>query len=54
VLEAFNVLEDTMERVSPDRVRRQTAYVLSQVWRHRQRGADLVFGAYQTDIGGET
>jgi hypothetical protein len=54
VLEAFNVLEDTMERVSPDRVRRQTAHVLSKVWRHRQRGADLVYEAYVVDIGGET
>jgi hypothetical protein len=54
VLEAFNVLEDTMEQVSPDRVRRQTAHVLSKVWRHRQRGADLVYEAYVVDIGGET
>ena|SRR5690348_4162229 len=54
VLEAFSALEDTMEQVSPDRVRRQTANVLSQVWRHRQRGADLMYEAYVVDIGGET
>ena len=54
VLEAFNALEDTMQRVSPDRVRRQTAYVLSQFSRHRHRGADLVYEAYVVDIGGET
>jgi hypothetical protein len=54
VLAALNELEDTMERVSPDRVRRQTARVLRKVWRHRQRGADLVYEAYVIDIGGET
>jgi hypothetical protein len=54
VLAAFNALEDTMEQVSPDRVRRQTAHVLTKVWRHRQRGADLVYEAYVVDIGGET
>ena len=54
VLAAFNELEDTMERVSPDRVRRQTVRVLRKVWRHRQRGADLLYEAYVIDIGGET
>jgi hypothetical protein len=54
VLAAFNALEDTMEQVSPDRVRRQTAHVLTKVWRHRQRGADLIYEAYVVDIGGET
>ena len=54
VLAAFNELEDTIERVSPDRVRRQTVRVLRKVWRHRQRGADLVYEAYVIDIGGET
>lgn len=28
--------------------------LLSKLSRHRQRGADLVYEAYQTDIGGET
>jgi hypothetical protein len=28
--------------------------LLAQLARHRQRGADLVFEAYQTDIGGES
>jgi uncharacterized protein involved in exopolysaccharide biosynthesis len=28
--------------------------LLSQLVRHRQRGADLVFEAFETDIGGET
>jgi hypothetical protein len=28
--------------------------LISQLMRHRQRGADLVYEAYETDIGGET
>ena len=42
---------------SPERVMglRERAYrLLGQLVRHRQRGADLVFEAYETDIGGET
>jgi hypothetical protein len=35
-------------------VRRQAAQVLRDVDEHRQRGADLVYEAYATDIGGET
>jgi hypothetical protein len=36
------------------RLREQANRLLGQLVRHRQRGADLVFEAYQTDIGGET
>jgi hypothetical protein len=54
VLAAFNALENTMEQVSPDRVRRQATHVLTKVGRHRQRGADLIYEAYVVDIGGET
>lgn len=28
--------------------------LLRDLYRHRQRGADLIYEAYQTDIGGET
>ncbi|HYU67411.1 MAG TPA: hypothetical protein VEK09_11695 [Jatrophihabitantaceae bacterium] len=28
--------------------------LLTRLDKHRQRGADLVFEAYETDIGGET
>ncbi|WP_422771495.1 hypothetical protein ACN28C_33630 [Plantactinospora sp. WMMC1484] len=28
--------------------------LLRELFRHRQRGADLVYEAYQPDIGGET
>ena len=36
------------------RVRQVGTSLLGRLSRHRQRGADLVFEAYQTDIGGET
>lgn len=60
VLSALNALEDRLDRAAVDfdgtveEVRRQAAQVLREVWQHRQRGADLVYEAYATDIGGET
>jgi hypothetical protein len=35
-------------------VRERANRLLGRLVRHRQRGADLVFEAYETDIGGET
>ncbi len=37
-----------------DDVRAATTNLLGRLVRHRQRGADLVFEAYQVDVGGET
>jgi Hemerythrin HHE cation binding domain len=37
-----------------DRVRDLGTALLGRLVRHRQRGADLVFEAYEYDIGGET
>jgi hypothetical protein len=37
-----------------DAVRELAIALLAKLSRHRQRGADLVYEAYQTDIGGET
>jgi hypothetical protein len=37
-----------------DRVRRNGTELLVALMHHRQRGADLVFEAYEYDIGGET
>jgi hypothetical protein len=37
-----------------DRVRRSGTELLVALMHHRQRGADLVFEAYDIDIGGET
>jgi hypothetical protein len=36
-----------------DNVRYRASRLLAHLRRHRQRGADLVFDAYHTDIGGE-
>jgi hypothetical protein len=33
-------------------VREQATHLLTQVIRHRQRGSDLIYEAYATDIGG--
>jgi len=37
-----------------DRVRDLGTALLGRLVRHRQRGSDLVYEAYQFDIGGET
>jgi len=37
-----------------DRVRDLATSLLGRLVRHRQRGSDLVFEAYEVDIGGET
>lgn len=37
-----------------DRLRRWSSDLLRELARHRQHGADLVYEAYATDIGGET
>jgi hypothetical protein len=38
----------------PQELRLWAGDLLRDLHRHRQRGADLVYEAYQTDIGGET
>ena len=43
---------DAIENV--DRIRGLGTAVLGRLVRHRQRGSDLVFEAYEFDIGGET
>ncbi|HEV7193356.1 MAG TPA: hypothetical protein VGN35_09135 [Jatrophihabitantaceae bacterium] len=45
----------TEEPVDADRVeavRERATHLLGHLARHRQRGADLIYEAYQTDIGG--
>ena len=44
--------QDVVEDV--DRVRGLGTALLGRLVRHRQRGSDLVFEAYEFDIGGET
>jgi hypothetical protein len=43
-----------MPEVTADELRGGAGHLLRELSRHRQRGADLVYQAYQTDIGGET
>lgn len=42
------------EAVPVEQVRSWASDLLRELSRHRQRGADLVYEAYETDIGGET
>jgi hypothetical protein len=37
-----------------DKIREGGTALLARLLRHRQRGSDLIFEAYQADIGGET
>ena len=43
-----------MPGVSADELRGLAEHLLRTFSRHRQRGADLLWQAYQTDLGGET
>ncbi|MGC4749064.1 hypothetical protein ACLQ28_25885 [Micromonospora sp. DT201] len=40
--------------VNPDELRHRAGTLLRRLARHRRRGADLLWEAYQTDLGGET
>jgi hypothetical protein len=57
---ALQVLAETLARwLHPpgrevERVRQRADELLAALSRHRQRGADLVYEAYATDLGGET
>ena len=42
------------EVVDPEKVRGPGTVLLGRLVRHRQRGSDLLFEAYEFDIGGET
>lgn len=49
------LLEETEPPVTPaqvDVVREQGLRLLARIARHRQKGADLVYEAYDTDLGG--
>lgn len=57
VIGRLEVLVTTLEVAGDpdvDRVRRIGTELLAGLMQHRQRGADLVFEAYDADIGGET
>jgi hypothetical protein len=42
------------DRNDVDRLRELGLTLLGQLARHRQRGSDLIYDAYEVDIGGET
>jgi hypothetical protein len=55
------LVEDLLARVKPpvaageiDAIRERGTALLSRLARHRQHGADLIYEAYQVDLGGET
>jgi hypothetical protein len=50
-----DLVSDTEAPVTPgdvETVRDRGTLLLSRLARHRQRGADLIYEAYETDIGG--
>lgn len=51
---AIDEVRQQLPGAAPDELRGWAADLLRELSRHRQRGADLVYEAYQTDIGGET
>lgn len=53
--ELAGLVADSAAPVTPadvDDLRERATHLLGQLVRHRQRGADLIYEAYQTDIGG--
>ncbi|GAA2709276.1 hypothetical protein ACFY2R_01865 [Micromonospora olivasterospora] len=56
ITEALAALQRAAERagVPAEEVRLRAGYLVELLSRHRQRGADLLWQAYETDLGGET
>jgi hypothetical protein len=56
LLAQVDVLADQLgdRSVPPPALRQRAATLLDELSRHRQRGADLVYEAFATDLGGET
>ncbi len=49
-------MDDLLERIpsiSPDEIREQSLELMRSLVLHRQRGSDLVYEAYATDLGGQ-
>ncbi len=55
IVVALDALRQAAERpgVSAEELRHATEHLVWALARHRQRGADLLWQAYQTDLGGE-
>lgn len=54
VMAAMDGLGSRVPTADIERLRGWSSDLLRELARHRQRGADLVYEAYATDIGGET
>ena len=56
LLASMDGLHGRVRRPDPtiEQIRGWACTLLEELWSHRQRGADLVYEAYATDIGGET
>jgi hypothetical protein len=56
VATAMSALQRRVDQPGPsvEDLRAWSSDLLRELSRHRQRGADLVYEAYETDIGGET
>jgi hypothetical protein len=54
LLAYIDTLVTRLNGADVERVRRRANHLLRELGEHRQRGADLVYEAYATDIGGET
>ncbi|HEX6499897.1 MAG TPA: hypothetical protein VF054_12820 [Micromonosporaceae bacterium] len=49
----MDALAERLGTVPPDLIRAWAVDLLRELSRHRQRGADLLYEAFETDIGGE-
>ncbi|MEU8422867.1 hypothetical protein AB0C15_18515 [Micromonospora sp. NPDC048835] len=56
IVAAILAVQQIAERAGahPDELRHRAGHLLRRLARHRRRGADLLWEAYQTDLGGET
>ncbi len=54
VLELLAWTEKPADADAPAAIRARATDLLAQLARHRQEGADLLYEAYESDIGGET
>ncbi|MET8253209.1 hypothetical protein [Micromonospora sp. NPDC005197] len=56
IVAAILAVQRVAERseAGPDELRRRAGHLLRTLARHRRRGANLLWQAYQTDLGGET
>lgn len=50
----IDTLSERVGTVQPDLIRTWSVDLLRELSRHRQRAADLMYEAFDTDIGGET